>query len=129
METPMADTRWLTWRHRGAFQRVGAPSVLILIAFIQPRTIEEAEKARTQICELRYVRNSWLFYNRAATFARPELRRRFLVLGYGLTPLTSPGIHDIGDVLEVLLRLCASPKLRRVMGGPLDSWDEDPNQI
>lgn len=120
-----ADTRWFPWRHRAAFDRVGPAGVLLLVVFVQPQTYRHADLVCGTIEHLRYLRSRWLVHAGASWFDRRFLRESIFEMNYGLTPWTTPTIHDVGDVLEVLLRSVASRVLVNAMGETLHSWYED----
>lgn len=124
MTTPHADTTWRPWRHRGAFERVGAPGVVILLGVVRPQTIHQAEQSRTAISRHRFVRYKWRVFDTLGPIQREFERPIIQAWGYPLSPWTVPTIHDVGDVLEVLIRWWSSPPLLEAMGEVMKSWEE-----
>lgn len=57
-----------------------------------------------------------VFYQRVSLFDRRAVRGWILGNRHGLKPWTTPSMHDVSDILVVLVRNFASPTLWEIMG-------------
>lgn len=71
----------------------------------------------------------WLRPDRVPWFERVFLRRRIVARGYTLSPWSFPTIHEVRDVVEVLLHYQANYSLDAVMGPDmLEDWIDGPGR-